>query len=61
MAFTVIYYFLLLKATAEKTTTRPTAGLEAVQVPSKMLLNTTGFKPAQSENFFMCFENKKQA
>lgn len=58
MAFTVIYDFVLLKSTIEKTTTQLTTVLEGEQVPSKMLQNITRFKPAQSEILFMCFAQK---
>lgn len=59
MAFIVIYYFVLLKSTIEKTTTQSTAGLEGAQVSSEMLQNTTGFKSAYSEILFMCFVQNK--
>lgn len=59
MAFIVIYYFVLLKSTIEKTTTQSTAGLEGAQVSFEMLQNTTGFKSAHSEILFMCFVPKK--
>lgn len=58
MAFRVMYYFLLLKSTTEKTTTWSTVGFEGVQVPSEMLWNATGFKLVQNENLFMFFKQK---